>query len=293
MSIQLYPQKIMKIKGDKLKKIILRIGRAIHRRMTKFDDKVFGNEECPVCGVKADLRMRGVLWPELVLQWRLSPAQANWIDQREGLRCVACRSNLRSRHLARTFVSTMNKRLGTDSRSLKALCNESAMATLIVAEINAAGDLHKFLNRLTGLRYSEFGSQDPNIPSEDLERLSYFDQTIDVVLNSDVLEHVPNVENALSEIHRVLKPNGYFIFTVPLIPSQRVSTRRAFVQDGKVIHLLEPSYHGSDKSEKNDFLVFNEFGQDFLDLCKQSGFDVAVLSDVRNPTLITFVAQPL
>ncbi|WP_109302044.1 bifunctional 2-polyprenyl-6-hydroxyphenol methylase/3-demethylubiquinol 3-O-methyltransferase UbiG [Aquimarina sp. AU474] len=50
-----------------------------------------------------------------------------------------------------------------------------------------------------------------------LERttLDFKDKTFDVITMWHVLEHVPNVENQIREIKRLLKPNGYVIIAVP------------------------------------------------------------------------------
>jgi ubiquinone/menaquinone biosynthesis C-methylase UbiE len=58
------------------------------------------------------------------------------------------------------------------------------------------------------------------------EKLPYSDALFEVVLCMDVLEHVQDVEAALSEIYRVLKPGGVVLTTVP--------NRRAF---------RDPHYH--------------------------------------------------
>lgn len=284
--------------NEKLKKIylkvdrlFLRLGRAIHRHGLGLSDDFYSNQKCPVCGENAGLVMHGVLWPELVRQWGLSPAWANWIDQREGLRCRHCNSNLRSRQLAKTTVSLMNRRIGIEAYSLAELCDSDAIQRIAVAEINAAGDLHQFLAKISSLRYSEFGSSDPRIPSEDLMSLSYVDNSFDLILNSDVLEHVPDVELALREIRRVLKPDGIFVFTVPVVWSQKRTRRRAVLENGNILHLLAPSHHGSAQAEKNDFLVFYEFGMDFVQICEKAGFRIELISDRQNPSLVTFVAR--
>ncbi|HAX80550.1 MAG TPA: 3-demethylubiquinone-9 3-O-methyltransferase [Cyanobacteria bacterium UBA11372] len=44
------------------------------------------------------------------------------------------------------------------------------------------------------------------------ENIPYGDATFDVVVCVDVLEHVENVEQVISEVYRVLKPNGLFLF---------------------------------------------------------------------------------
>ena len=49
----------------------------------------------------------------------------------------------------------------------------------------------------------------------DVRNISYEDNTFDVVVTCDMLEHVDNDVQAVKEILRVLKPGGYLIFTVP------------------------------------------------------------------------------
>ena len=275
----------------KLEHHLLRLGRAIHRRSPHYSDKLFSGEVCPACGKAADIIMRGVLWPELILQWELSPAWANWIDQREGLRCACCHANLRSRQLAQSIVIAMNSCLGTNSKTLAELVSNTKFQKLNVAEINAAGDLHPILKPLPLLHYSEFESTNPDIPSENLHNLSYPDESFDLAITSDVLEHVPDVERALSEIKRILKPNGLHIFTVPVVWNKACSRRRAEVINGSLTHLLPASHHGAVGQGKDDFLVFNEFGRDFIQLCEKIGFSISLNKDKRNPSLICFTSQ--
>ena len=47
------------------------------------------------------------------------------------------------------------------------------------------------------------------------EELPYSDQSFDIVLSFDVLEHLPRVNQHLSEVRRVLKPEGYYLFQTP------------------------------------------------------------------------------
>lgn len=269
----------------------LRLARAIHKLGPTYSNQQFAGEVCPACGQRSELVMNGVLWPELVLQWELSPAWANWIDQREGLRCQVCRANLRSRQLAKSIVSVMNAHLGLRAGSLSGLCSDSRMQSQRVAEINAAGDLHSILRTLPRLEYSEFQSKNPEIRSEDLLNLSYSSSTFDLVITSDVLEHVPNVQRALTEIRRILKPNGMHIFSVPVIWNKPRSRKRAEIRNGTLVHHLPASHHGAAHGARDDFLVFNEFGRDFVQLCEQAGFDVTLIDDRRNPSLVTFVTS--
>ena len=100
------------------------------------------------------------------------------------------------------------------------------------------------------------------IKKEDITDLSYKDCSFDLVVHSEVLEHVDDVDKALSECKRVLKPSGVCVFTAPVV-MERSTVKRAEinVETAKVRHLLKASYHGS--GEKNN-LVFWEFGGDFV-----------------------------
>jgi SAM-dependent methyltransferase len=53
------------------------------------------------------------------------------------------------------------------------------------------------------------------------EALPYSDRAFDAVLMLEVLEHVPNVDRALAEVHRVLKPGGRCCIAVPTYWSER------------------------------------------------------------------------
>jgi len=53
----------------------------------------------------------------------------------------------------------------------------------------------------------------------DVTALDYPDGFFDIVLAFDLLEHVEHDAEAVSELHRVLKPGGHFLFTVPAFNS--------------------------------------------------------------------------
>jgi 2-polyprenyl-3-methyl-5-hydroxy-6-metoxy-1,4-benzoquinol methylase len=53
------------------------------------------------------------------------------------------------------------------------------------------------------------------VVSGDAEKLSFADSSFDVVLASEVVEHLWNPDSFLAEACRVLKPKGYFIVEAP------------------------------------------------------------------------------
>jgi len=49
----------------------------------------------------------------------------------------------------------------------------------------------------------------------DATKLPFKNQTFDRIIASEVLEHIPNDQKAIYEMHRVLKPGGIVLITVP------------------------------------------------------------------------------
>lgn len=49
----------------------------------------------------------------------------------------------------------------------------------------------------------------------DAEVMSLPNESVDIVIAKEVMEHLPNPGKCISEIHRVLKPGGLFLFSTP------------------------------------------------------------------------------
>ena len=110
------------------------------------------------------------------------------------------------------------------------------------------------------------------IRHEDVERLSFADASFDLVISNDVLEHVENSRKALVEAYRVLRPSGKLLMTVPFHLSEEKSKRRAEFVNGKLEHILPPTYYGNPVSDDGS-LVFTDFGWDFLQDIRNAGFN--------------------
>ena len=159
---------------------------------------------CPVCG-GSTFTDRPVLWDSLVTAWELSPEERAYVDRQQGTCCSRCGANLRSGVLAEALLGATG-----GAGTLLEFVDTSAAATLEVLEINPAGSLSPVLARLPRHRLA-------NYPDLDMQAMPYPDESFDLVVHSDTLEHVPDRSRALSECRRVLRPTGALCFTVPII----------------------------------------------------------------------------
>jgi SAM-dependent methyltransferase len=112
---------------------------------------------------------------------------------------------------------------------------------------------------------------EPGVRHENVESLSFPDDSFDLVTSNDVLEHVNLPERAIAEVYRVLKPGGEFLISVPFCLQADCTVRRAEKTAAEIKHILPPVYHGNPLSSQGS-LVFNDFGWDFLDLLRAASF---------------------
>lgn len=92
----------------------------------------------------------------------------------------------------------------------------------------------------------------------DLQQLMLPDRSLDVVLTSHVLEHVPDTQAAVDELWRVLVPGGKLCLQIPLL-------------QGATAPPETPEFHGDDTP------VFWRFGFDLIDTLRAKGFATTVL----------------
>ncbi len=152
---------------------------------------------------------------------------------------------------------------------------------LRVAEINRIDGLHDYLTSLPHFAASDYrpgsvpGEVVEGVRSEDLTRMTYADDSFDLVLTSESLEHVPDLDAALGEVRRVVVPGGRHIFTVPLLPGTPHTFARAIVRPDGCIEDRAPriAHPGGDWG----YPVFTEFGADLPELLRRAGFEVDVL----------------
>jgi SAM-dependent methyltransferase len=180
--------------------------------------------------------------------------------------CIRCRANLRYEMLA-----------GYLRRGYPDL------ERLVVVELDAHSPLRPLLRRAASYTRTYWGDDPPGTirrdgaRCEDVTALSFDDSSVDLIVSSEVLEHVPEVELAFRETERVLRPGGSHLFTVPPRPR---TIRRAELIDGKVVHHAPPDYH-ADPNDPRGILAFWDFGTG--DAAERFSTDGLVLEVVDGP----------
>jgi len=117
-----------------------------------------------------------------------------------------------------------------------------------------------------------FGSVDENgIRNETITALTFPDQTFDILISLDVLEHVPDYKTAFKECARVLREGGKMMWSVPFAVGSFENIVRAKVDNGEVVHILPPEYHG-DPLSSDGVLCFQHFGWEMLEQMREAGF---------------------
>ena len=114
--------------------------------------------------------------------------------------------------------------------------------------------------------------------NEDIEHMTFPDQSFDLFISQDVMEHIFEPERAFKEISRVLKTGGAHIFTVPLINKEKSSARWASrKKSGEIEYHHKPEYHGN-PIDVRGALVTMHWGYDIAEFIhKEAGTPTTIV----------------
>ena len=198
---------------------------------------------------------------------------------REDVICKNCGSFNRQRQLSMALFSCIQ------GRALSFWANiRSIPKNTLIWNVEANGALHKMLSQHFGrnLVSSEYvdsslksGEIKDGILHVNMQETHFKENSLDVILSSDVLEHMPWPEKALEETLRILKPGGFHVFTVPFYGHRFTNEKRAGMDgEGRIDHLLSEIYHGDPVRPSEGVLVYNIFAPELLCDLERIGFRV-------------------
>lgn len=186
------------------------------------------------------------------------------------IRCVRCRSTA----VTLSLISVLNEVV-------------AGLGEKSVYELSSRGSLYAYLKResgrLTGSEYFEDvapGERRGGVLCQNVECLTFADESFDVCTSTEVFEHVADDSRGFSEICRVLKPGGVFVFTVPMSGQARTRERARRLPSGETEHILPPEYHGDRLRGQGRVLVYRDYGEDIVTRLKDRGFEAA---EIRRP----------
>ena len=155
---------------------------------------------CVYCNRSVDAWLplrRGEGWPSIFMK-KVQSVGSNV----ERCFCPHCSSGDRARHL-RLFLDRLNILEGV----------RGGAVLHMAPELTLKGYIQRY-----GLRSYVQGDIEPKadgVEKIDLQQIPYPDETFDMLICNHILEHVDNVEIALREMHRILKPGGRAVCQTP------------------------------------------------------------------------------
>ena len=186
---------------------------------------------------------------------------------REGLICERCGLSNRNRLLASAILAEgswlpSTRVLAFERFSLLYEWLKSVFSEIIGTEYFGDAQLPGTMRTIYGLE----------VRHELITRSSFANNSFDLIVHSDVLEHVYDFTGALADCFRILSPRGVLIFTTPfflrLPDNLEKATRNS---DGTITHHAAPEYH-DDPLSSQGVLTFHHYSWPLVDALSKVGF---------------------
>lgn len=231
--------------------LILRVLRSVGRATAL--DPLPTDGRCASCNRESwFLRCRNPGLAERIRRWPYEKSVLTALVTRENYFCLWCGRNYRMRGLAsvaRRWIS--NARVYEPaSFGVFAGATRRLATTYQTSEYLPAAPRGSVVN---GLRH------------EDIMALTFPDACFDVVITSELFEHVTDPWAGFREVRRVLRLGGHHIFTVPTVPATLTASRSQL-----------PAVYHIDPRRPEGIAVITDFGEDLAELLGPLGFETEV-----------------
>ena len=195
---------------------------------------------------------------------------------RETLQCRHCFASMRQRSLALGILKHLARNGKAPVHSIEDLARQHLLGLAVLDSDNFSAISERLRRCSTYVRSSYIPSRPwgqeiaPGYLNLDLQKLTLPDALFDLVLTSDVMEHVRDSDAAHREIFRVLKPGGAYVFNVPYLEDAAHDIQLVDTTTDQDVFLCPPHYHGDPLS--GGVLAYRVFGRDLVDKLRLNGF---------------------
>lgn len=213
---------------------------------------------------------------------------------RESLVCAECLTTSRYRSIARGILRAIKELTSQEAKSIAGLASirENVSIKIYDTQVTFYTDHHAYPipDLLSSLKWIDIQQSiykpdhpwgfefSAKVTNQNLEALTFPDNSFDILITSDVMEHVRLDEKAHQEIRRVLKPGGIYIFTIPHFRDRIETLYKVAVIDpsdpSKDQYLTEKDYHGDENTTEGKSLCFRYYGTELNDKLRDLGFTV-------------------
>ena len=214
---------------------------------------------------------------------------------RESLTCEHCSSTSRYRSIARGVLTAIKEITGVYAPALAKLPHSGVHQRIRIYDTQApfscqlsAYPIPEYLKSCEWIEVhlSSYNSSlspgvalSSGVTNQNVEQLTYPDEYFDIVITSDVMEHVRLDDRAHQQIARVLRSGGIYLFTVPHNRDWKTNQIRVRVDDPeqpeKDVFLMEPEYHGdANSSDCGGILSYRAYGRELDDKLAVIGMHV-------------------
>ncbi len=207
-----------------------------------------------------------------------SAADYDYVLQRETLRCLRCDSTMRHRTIASALLEEIATRTGRSTATIEDLASVED-GELKILDTDTFSPISSRLSQVRGYVRSKFlpnrpfGVElEPEVFNIDLQRIDFPSERFDIILTSDVMEHVRDDSRAHQEIWRCLRGSGIYIFTVPFRRNMLYTKRLVDVSTNRDIFLCPPHLHGDPLT--SGVLAYRIYGQQLIAELQALGFVV-------------------
>ena len=233
------------------------------------------HDGCIQCQGRA-FRTGPVLNEHLAKTWGLTHRQRAQFNEREGHLCTGCGMSKRVRMLLWSIR--------------KVFPSIEPIRILHLNQVNGLSGSLKQARTLVETFHDTsqpFGTERDGLINQDMQQLEFESGYFDLVVHAETLEHLHGYQQALSECHRVLKPGGCQIYSVPLVWNRPTRRRIELDAAGNPAPVLPLSYHGLGE----DYRVVWEFGGDFLKSRRRFISELHYDNFWLNPTVFSIIER--